>query len=149
MTTRTVIAADGTVTTRELTAGEVAALAALGVAPVNSDSVNAERDRRIRVGKTFTVPGYGAVAVEGREVDMRNLGALGTAALAAIGAGQDAATMQFRGADNTIHTLTWAQMFALWQLSTAYVSAIYSASWALKDAPPIPADYANNSYWPG
>lgn len=112
------------------------------------EDVNNERKRRIRIGKVFAVPGYGPVAVEGREEDMRNLGALGTAALAAIGAGAGAGTMQFRGADNTVHTLTWAQMFALWQLSTAYVSAVYAASWAIKDGGSVPADYAANSRWP-
>lgn len=132
-------------TPEELAAAQAAF--AIQAAPT-TDSVNAERDRRIRIGKTFTIPGYGNIPVEGREEDFRNLGNLGTAALAQVGAGQGAATMQFRDAANVIHTLTWAQMLVLWQLATGYVSAIYAASWALKDNPPIPGDFTEAGYWP-
>jgi len=115
-------------------------------APGDGD-VNAERARRILAGRAFDIAGYGLVAVEGRDEDVRNLGALGTAALAQIGAGNGTGLMQFRDADNVIHDLTWAQMFALWSASTEYVSALYAASWALKDDG-IPADFADDAYWP-
>ena len=116
-------------------------------APSLNGAVNAERARRILAGRAFDIPGYGLVAVEGRDEDVRNLGALGTAALAQIGAGNGAGVMQFRDADNVIHDLTWMQMLALWTASTEYVSALYAASWALKDDG-IPADFADDAYWP-
>jgi hypothetical protein len=115
-------------------------------APTDGD-VNTERARRILAGRAFDIAGYGLVAVEGRDEDVRNLGALGTAALAQIGAGNGTGLMQFRDADNVIHDLTWAQMFALWSASTEYVSALYAASWALKDDG-IPADFIDAAYWP-
>ena len=128
-------------------AGDAGAIADYVPPPASAADVNAERARRILAGRAFGIPGYGPVAVEGRDEDVRNLGALGTAALAQIGAGNGAGVMQFRDADNTIHDLTWAQMFALWSASTEYVSALYAASWALKDDG-IPADFADDAYWP-
>ena len=115
--------------------------------PASADDVNAERARRILAGRAFDIPGYGLVAVEGRDEDVRNLGALGTAALAQIGAGNGMDVMQFRDADNVIHDLTWMQMLALWTASTEYVSALYAASWALKDDG-VPEDFADDAYWP-
>ena len=128
-------------------AGDAGTIADYVPPPASDADVNAERARRILEGRAFDIPGYGLVAVEGREEDVRNLGALGTAALAQIGAANGTGVMQFRDADNLIHDLTWAQMFALWTASTEYVSALYAASWALKDDG-IPADFADDAYWP-
>lgn len=110
--------------------------------------VDAERDRRILAGGTFDLAGYGPVSTQGRDVDARNLSNLALAATAQIAAGNGAGTTPFRDAGNVVHSLTWAQVFDLWQQASAYVSAVYVASWALKDAPPIPPDYANDSRWP-
>lgn len=129
-------------------AGEAGEIAEYSPLPASAADVNEERARRILAGRAFDIPGYGLVAVEGRDEDVRNLGALGTAALAQIGAGNGAGVMQFRDADNVIHDLTWAQMFALWTASTEYVSALYAASWALKDDETVPADFADDAYWP-
>ena len=118
-----------------------------GESSPSTADVDAERLRRIVIGKTFTIPGYGDIAMQGREEDQRNLLALANMALQAISAGQGSGTMQFRAADNVIHTLTWTQMLTLCNLTSAYVSAIYAASWALKDNPPIPGDYADAGYW--
>ncbi len=128
-------------------AGDAGAIADYVPPPATAADVNAERARRILAGRAFDIPGYGLVAVEGRDEDVRNLGALGTAALAQIGAGNGAGLMQFRDADNVIHDLTWAQMLALWSASTEYVSALYAASWALKDDG-VPDDFADDAYWP-
>ena len=128
-------------------AGDAGTIADYVPPPASADDVNAERARRILEGRAFDIPGYGLVAVEGRDEDVRNLGALGTAALAQIGAANGTGLMQFRDADNVIHDLTWEQMFALWAASTEYVSALYAASWALKDDG-IPSDFADDAYWP-
>ena len=129
-------------------AGDAGTIADYVPPPASDADVNAERARRILEGRAFDIPGYGLVAVEGRDEDVRNLGALGTAALAQIGAGNGTGLMQFRDADNVIHDLTWAQMFALWAASTEYVSALYAASWALKDGETVPSDFADDAYWP-
>ena len=128
-------------------AGDAGTIADYVPPPASANDVNAERARRILAGRAFDIPGYGLVSVEGRDEDVRNLGALGTAALAQIGAGNGAGVMQFRDADNFIRDLTWMQMLALWSASTEYVSALYAASWALKDDG-IPDDFADDAYWP-
>jgi hypothetical protein len=45
-------------------------------------------------------------------------------------------------------TVTPPEMLALWQGSSAYVSALYAASWEIKALNPIPADYADDARWP-
>lgn len=113
----------------------------------NGYDVNNERDKRILRGKVFTVTGYGEVNLEGRQQDIANLSSLGTFALGAIGSGQGAATTKFRDKDNVVHTLTWSQVFELYTKASAYISAVYTASWNLKDSG-IPADYTEDTYWP-
>ena len=47
------------------------------------------------------------------------------------------------------HALTPAQMHELWMKGAALISAVSRASWLLKDDPNgIPADFAEDSYWP-
>lgn len=116
--------------------------------PPSTDDVNAERERRILAGTTVTVPGIGSIPVQGRDEDARNLQALGFAASLRIGAGDAATLTTFRDAENFDHDLTPPQILALWQGAADYVSAVYQASWALKEMAPIPADYSNPSYWP-
>jgi len=118
-------------------------------APPTSADVDAERDRRIEAGRSFTIGGK-VIAVRGTARDRENMIALAGQALAWTIAGQGAATMQFRDETNTIHTLTWSEMQALAAEASAYVTACYAAAWAIKDAPGgIPADYTANSRWPG
>lgn len=112
------------------------------------DAVNAERERRIAAGTTVPVPGTAGIPVQGREQDVRNLLGLGMAALARMSQGDNVTLTPFRDATNAMHDLTPPQVFALWHLSAMYASAVYQASWAIKAMTPIPADFADDSYWP-
>lgn len=115
--------------------------------PTNAD-VTVERDRRALAGKTFTLSSGPQVAVAGDDITTRNLQALALAAQARMAVGDDTAT-PYRDETNTIHNLTPAQVFELWSQGSAYVSAIYQASWALKDNPAgIPADFTGDHHWP-
>lgn len=112
------------------------------------DAVNVERERRIAAGTVVPVPGTDGIPVQGGETDIRNLLGLGMAALARMSQGDNATLTPFRDATNVVHDLLPAQVFSLWQLSAGYVSAVYQASWTIKAMTPIPADFADNSYWP-
>lgn len=130
-----------------LAAGDAAAYVPPPPEPVTGDDVNIERDRRIVAGLFVATTGGPTVAVQGRDVDQMNLTNLGMMAEARINAG-DATPFNFRDAQNNIRSLTPAQMREVWQQSVAHVEAIYAASWALKDNPPIPQSYADDAYWP-
>lgn len=115
--------------------------------PTSSD-VNAERDRRVTAGASFTPAGYGqAIPVAGDEQTKVNLLALATAAQARMAQGDMATLTPYRDESNAVHQLTPPQVFDLWSQGAAYVSAVYQASWALKDGA-IPADYTDDGYWP-
>lgn len=118
--------------------------------PPTDEDVNAERDRRIRAGKSFTPSGYGtAIRTLGTETDMRNLQNLAQVAQVRIAAGLSSDITPFRDADDVVHQLTQPQMLDLWLQGFAYVSAIYQASWMIKDNPSgIALDFKQDSYWP-
>jgi hypothetical protein len=117
--------------------------------PPDSASVNAERDRRVTAGSTFDVAGYGPVRIRGTADDTRNLQALAFAAQLRMAQGDVTHITKFCDDDNVIHDLTPPQILDLWSQGAAYVSAIYAASWVLKDGPDgIPADYADDVHWP-
>lgn len=105
--------------------------------------VNAERQRRIAVGKVID-----GVHVTGSDEDARNLMSLALGAQMRIAAGDTETLTVFRDGDNVDHDLTPMQLLSLWQQSSAYVSALYEASWVLKALDQIPADYAGDSHWP-
>jgi hypothetical protein len=128
-------ATDATIVTAEQKAADAA--------EAMRQAVNAERDRRIIVGKTIN-----GIAVTGRDEDARNLTNLALAAQLRIGSGDTTTTTTFRDGNNVDHDLTPPQMLDLWQQSAAYVSALYEASWTLKAMDPIPADYADDTHWP-
>lgn len=119
-----------------------------------SQKVNAERDRRIVAGATFTVTAYGTIPLTGREEDKVILTALLVRAQALIAQGVTNPVMVIRDRDNETHTLTPAQMAELIGLAFTWVEDTMQVSWAMKDATGdfpagIPADYATNeSYWP-
>lgn len=127
-----------------VTAGSVAAYV---TPPVDPQRVNDERDRRIEVGKTFTVAAH-TIAVTGRDEDKTNLQALAMAAQLMIAGGDMTTTTPFRDETNTIFQLTPPELLNLWQQATAYVSAVYAASWVLKDGAEIPQDFTDDGYWP-
>jgi hypothetical protein len=128
-------------TVRDMTEGELAADQADRAA-----GVNAERDRRLAAGSTVTVSGYGDVPLQGRAVDQTNLIALEVTAMQLVAAALDV-PMDFRDADNVMHTLTPAQMLEMARLGKQAAAAIYAAAWALKDSGDIPADYTDDAHW--
>lgn len=111
-------------------------------------AVMAERDRRIEAGTVINVAGHGAVNLQGRQVDRDNLSDLAMGATLRIGMGAGDGLTAFRDRDNTIHQLNQAQILDLWMQAATYVSAVYAASWALKDGETIPDDFADDQYWP-
>lgn len=117
-------------------------------APITTDQVNAERDRRIALGYTAMTTTGKTMPVDTRnDVDFRNLNGLGSAALARVVAGSTD-TFDFTGADNVTRTLTPQEMMEVSMQALAHVDAHYAAARALKAMAPIPVDYADNSHWP-
>ncbi|THK38679.1 DUF4376 domain-containing protein [Ensifer sp. MPMI2T] len=113
------------------------------VPPVpTGDQVNAERQRRIIAGAVIK-----GVHVTGRDEDIVNLTNLALAAQVRIAGGDTTTLTTYRDGGNVDHDLTPPQMLDLWMQASARVSAIYQTSWALKAMNPIPADFANDSYW--
>ncbi|WP_416368573.1 hypothetical protein [Tritonibacter mobilis] len=111
--------------------------------------VNSERARRLVAGTSVTITGHGPVALSGRDEDTRNLQGLAFAAQLRLADGNTAHQTTFRDAENVDHVLTPAQVLEMWSLGSAWIEQVYAASWALKDSPNgIPADYANDGYWP-
>jgi hypothetical protein len=117
--------------------------------PPTNAAVTDEAERRIEDGVVVTVPGHTpTIYVQGRDKDTRNVQGLVTAAQLRLASGDTTTLTSFRDGNNVMHELTPAQVAALWQESAAYVTAVYHASWAIKAMDPIPADYADDSYWP-
>ena len=142
---RIVNAQTGEVTIRPWTAEEIATA---NPPPTNAE-VSAERDRRIALGSTFNVMGYGPIRISGDDTTVRNLQGLAFAAQLRLAQGDDATTTAFRDDDNVIHLLLPSQVINLWSQGAAFVSAVFAAAWALKDNPAgIPADFINDEYWP-
>jgi hypothetical protein len=106
-------------------------------------SINAERQMRILSGKVID-----GVHVTGSDEDARNLTSLALGAQLRLAAGDNETLTTFRDGENTDHELTPAQLLSLWQQSAEYVSDLYAASWALKAMEPIPADFAEDKWWP-
>jgi hypothetical protein len=110
--------------------------------------IDAERDRRIAAGCVVQVPGIGGVPLQGRQQDKDNLQGLVTAAQLRLGQGDTTTTTPFRDAENVVGDLTPMQIVALWQGGSSYISAVYQASWAIKDSDPMPEDFAAAALWP-
>lgn len=107
------------------------------------EGINAERDRRIVAGSVIN-----GIAVPGDQATQVNLLALKDTARDLKAADVTAPALPFRDAANVEHALTPDQMISLVDAGKLYVQQVYSASWALKAMEPIPADFANDSYWP-
>lgn len=115
---------------------------------LTNGDVNAERDRRILEGHTFTTSA-GPIAVAGDEITTRNLQALAVLAQMRISSGEASTITQYRDETDTIHDLTQAQVIELWSYSVAFVEANFQASWAIKDDPDgIPENFTDDTYWP-
>ncbi|TYB83978.1 DUF4376 domain-containing protein [Oceaniovalibus sp. ACAM 378] len=110
--------------------------------------VNGERDRRLADGATVTIAGYGDVPVQGRTGDQINLIAVADTARELIAAGYTTVAIPFRDGDNVVHGLTPSQVLEMARKGKEAAAAIYSASWALKDAEAVPAEFADDIHWP-
>jgi hypothetical protein len=106
-------------------------------------AVTAEAQRRIVEGVTIN-----GLPIRGTPADLVNLLALADTARDMVGGGKSTPLIPFRDADNVVHTLTPQEMLDLANAAKQYVSEIYAASWALKDAETVPEDYADGKYWP-
>jgi len=128
-----------------LSNGLTTAIPTVAPAPT-TEMINAERSRRIDAGATLMIPGYGLIALQGRDEDQRNLNARATAATLKKAQGDDS-LMIFRDANNVNHELTPDQMILVFAIGSAWVEGQYKASWAIKDLQPVPADYTDDKYW--
>ncbi|TDQ19826.1 hypothetical protein DEV91_12418 [Phyllobacterium brassicacearum] len=84
----------------------------------------------------------------GRDEDARNLQALLSVAQIRIASGDTTTTTVFRDGTNVDHELTPHQIVNLFLQSSAFVSDVYAAAWALKALEPIPSDFSDDSHWP-
>jgi len=120
--------------------------------PITPELVDAERDRRIAAGFTF-----GGKLYQSRPEDRENITGAAIAALAAIGAGAVPGDYRWHGvesdfvwiaADNSLTVMDAQTMFAFGQAAMAHKQAHIFAARAIKDAEPIPLDYAQAGWWP-
>ncbi|PKP85813.1 MAG: hypothetical protein CVT80_00250 [Alphaproteobacteria bacterium HGW-Alphaproteobacteria-2] len=112
------------------------------------DAVNAERARRLAHGVVVAVTGHGPVALQGRLEDQMTLTGIKDAALLRAQAGDLTTLTRFRDRDNTDHNLAPMQVIEMWQLGAGWASAVYAASWEIKDMDPPPEDFTDDSLWP-
>lgn len=117
--------------------------------PPTTDQVTVYAEQLIEAGVTINVSGNTEpVYVQGRDKDTRNVQGLVTAATLRISSGDTTTLTAFRDGNNVTHQLVPAQVVEMWQLSAAYVSAVYAASWAIKAEDPIAADFRSDLRWP-
>lgn len=114
--------------------------------------IDAERDRRISGGFIFA-----GVEYQSRSEDRENIAGAATAALGAIMAGAQPGDLRWHGgaedfawiaADNTMHTMDAQTVYAFGQAAMAHKQAHIFAARTLKDADPIPGDFADDKWWP-
>lgn len=115
-------------------------------------SVDAERDRRINGGFSFA-----GIEYQSRLSDRENIAGAATAALGAMMSGAQPGDLRWHGgaedfawiaADNTMHTMDAQTVYAFGQAAMAHKQAHIFAARALKDADLIPADFADDKWWP-
>lgn len=122
------------------------------IEPATTQDVNAERDRRIVAGFTFQ-----GVHYQSRPEDRENIAGASTSALGAMMNNAAPGDYRWHGepsdfvwiaSDNTEHPMDAQTMFSFGQAAMAHKQAHIFAARALKDADPIPSDFALDSYWP-
>ena len=120
--------------------------------PPTAGDVDRERDRRTAGGFSF-----GGSFYQSRPEDRENISGAATAALAAMVNGAQAGDYRWHGgnedfiwiaADNSTHPLDAQSTFALGQAAMKHKQDHIFAARALKNADPIPADFADDAYWP-
>jgi len=112
------------------------------------EAVNTERTRRLELGTTINVTGYGLIPVQGRDQDQITILALENSARDLQAAGITDPVIPFRDRDNGDHILTPSQVLELMRKAKTFAQTVYQASWVLKDADPVPEDYTDDKYWP-
>jgi len=124
-------------------------------APSPTDkNINAERERRLAAGSSFTVAGVvDPIPLQGRPFDQTVYLALLTRANGLKSAGVITPALTLRDGADTIHELTPDQMISLISQSMTWFESVMATSWAMKDgAAPfetgIPADYTADTHWP-
>ena len=118
-------------------------------APTPSD-VNAERDRRIAAGFSFS--GH---LFQADSESLSNINGAVSGALAAKGAGVagdatnwfNGTTLNWIAADNTPVAMTPDQVIAFGQAAMAHKARHIQVARGLKDMNPIPLDYTDDSHW--
>ncbi|WP_242221717.1 hypothetical protein [Shinella zoogloeoides] len=114
----------------------------------STSSVDEEHDRRALVGKTFTVTGYGDVALEGSLLTQTVLLALKDTARDLVDAGVTDPVLMLTDRDNVDHYMTPPQVVELVNAGKQYMQELHVAKRALKEMEPVPADFADDGYWP-
>jgi len=98
-------------------------------------AIDAERDRRIALGKRHTFPdGQTGVVQLRHERDLVNVNAVATSGTALMALGDSSASVAFRDAADITHALTGSEAVQFGLSVMAWVSAHYAAAWAHKDA---------------
>lgn len=117
---------------------------------ISVGQVNDERDRRLRLGATVNVVGYGNVEAQLRPGEEDGVNLLGQVAQAQIliGLTDLVTTLRWRDGNNIEHQLTAPQMIDFAQKAAAWKEDIYAHSWTIREMDPIPQDYADDSRWP-
>ncbi|WP_281978798.1 hypothetical protein [Pseudorhizobium flavum] len=131
-----------------LTADELAAMEAEAQSARRA-LVDQEHDRRASAGKSFTVTGYGDVALEGSLRTQTVLLALKDTARDLINASVTDPVLMLTDRDNVDHYLTPSQVVELVNAGKQYMQELHAAKRALKEMQPVPADLADDGYWPG
>lgn len=122
--------------------------------PGTPEQVNAERDRRIEFGASFSVAGVAdPIPLAGSPADQTIYVFLLGRAERAAEAGITDPVLILRDRANTVHDLTPAQMIDLVTQATSWVQAVMVTSWAMKDATApfeagIPHDVTADEHWP-
>ena len=116
--------------------------------PPGSADVDEEHDRRALAGKTFTVTGYGDVALEGSLRTQTVLLALKDTARDLIDASITDPVLMLTDRDNVDHYLTATQVVELVNAGKQFMQELHAAKRTLKAMDPVPADFADDGYWP-
>lgn len=116
--------------------------------PITSEQVDSERDRRLDIGHSFSVPGItDPIPLQGTLRDQFLLSQLKDAAQDLTSQGVTDPVIRFHDGINVDHMVTPAQMILLVIQGRSWVSMMMEKGWALKALDPIPADYADDSHW--
>ena len=111
------------------------------------DDVNAKRLTVISAGTTVTVTGCGLIALQCRPEDQATLQGLAFGAQLRVSSGDITTLTEFLDRDNVLHQLDPMQVLELWQKGAAFISAVYAASWRIKEMDPLTTDTSDPALW--